>query len=98
MPDRRGRRTGFESTGDPGGIVPGPEEEKMLDGCDHCGTVMKRETRSGAADCPECGRTLRQVDDFEARVLGRERRIAEQFRRANRLQAVRDARRGLELL
>jgi hypothetical protein len=36
------------------------------------------------------------VDDFEARVLARERRIAAQFQRTNRLQHVRDARRRLE--
>jgi uncharacterized Zn finger protein (UPF0148 family) len=70
----------------------------MLDGCDHCGTVVKREARGQAVSCPGCGRSLRRVDDFEARVLARERRIAEQFRRTNRLQQVREARRGLELL
>jgi hypothetical protein len=68
----------------------------MMVGCDHCGTVVKREARSGV-NCPDCGRPLRPVDDFEARVLARERRIAEQFRRTNRLQQARDARRSLEL-
>lgn len=70
----------------------------MLDGCDHCGMVLKRDTLDRAVTCPGCGRSLRRVDDFEARVLARERRIAEQFRRTNRLQQVREARRGLELL
>ena len=70
----------------------------MLDGCDHCGTVVKREASNRVTNCPDCARPLRRVDDFEARVLARERRIAEQFRRTNRLQQVREARRGLELL
>jgi hypothetical protein len=38
---------------------------------------------------------LRAINDFEARVLNRERRIAEQFRRANRLAYTVDARRHL---
>jgi hypothetical protein len=57
--------------------------------------VVRRKAGEGA-DCPECGRPQRRVDDFEARVLARERRIAAQFQRTNRLQHVRDARRRLE--
>lgn len=56
----------------------------MLEGCDHCGTVRQRDDRI-PVNCPECGRPLRWIDLAEAQVLRRERRIAEQFRRANRL-------------
>jgi hypothetical protein len=68
----------------------------MLVGCEHCGMVVRRNAGGEGADCPECGRPQRQVDDFEARVLARERRIAAQFQRTDRLQQVRDARRRLE--
>lgn len=57
----------------------------MLEGCDHCGTVVRRQAWDASVNCPECGRPLRIVDDLEARVLTRERRIAEQFRRTNRI-------------
>jgi anti-anti-sigma factor len=67
---------------------------EMLEGCDHCGTIVRRGGHD-AVTCPECGRPLRAVDAFEARVLMRERRVAEQFRRANRLRRTADARRGL---
>jgi uncharacterized Zn finger protein (UPF0148 family) len=63
----------------------------MLKGCDHCGAVVGGETKNGVVDCAECGRPLRTIDDFEARILTRERRVAEQFRRVNRLRRVPDA-------
>jgi uncharacterized Zn finger protein (UPF0148 family) len=69
----------------------------MLDGCDHCGTVVRRQAKNATVNCPECGRPLRIVDDYEAQTLSRERRIAEQFRRANRLRSTVDARRWLGL-
>jgi hypothetical protein len=68
---------------------------EMLEGCDHCGTVVRRGAGHDAVTCPECGRPLRAVDAFEARVLMRERRVAEQFRRTNRLGGTAEARRGL---
>lgn len=60
----------------------------MLKGCEHCGVVVRRQPADAVVDCAECGRPLRTVDDYEARILARERRIAEQFRRANRLRRV----------
>jgi uncharacterized protein with PIN domain len=65
----------------------------MLRGCDHCGMVVRAKSRDEITRCPECGRALRAVDHSEARILARERRIAEQFRRADRLRPVTDARR-----
>jgi hypothetical protein len=62
----------------------------MLKGCDHCGAVVRRRTENAVVDCVECGRPLRRIDDFEARILARERRVAEQFRRANRLRRAAD--------
>jgi predicted nucleic acid-binding Zn-ribbon protein len=56
----------------------------MLEGCDHCGTVVEA-TQMALSACPECGRPLRPVDLAEAQVLRRERRIAGQFRRADRI-------------
>jgi predicted nucleic acid-binding Zn-ribbon protein len=67
----------------------------MLEGCDHCGYVKDEGSEHGVGNCPECGRPLRQIDAGEARVLSRERRIAEQFRRTSRLIQAVDARRGL---
>jgi hypothetical protein len=59
----------------------------MLEGCDHCGTVLNRDDPTPTSEnCPECGRPLRWIDLAEAQVLRRERRIAEQFRRADRLK------------
>jgi hypothetical protein len=69
----------------------------MLEGCDHCGNVEDGGLRLSAVTCPECGHPLRSVDPFEARVLSRERRIAEQFRRTNRLMQAVDARRALRM-
>jgi len=56
----------------------------MLEGCDHCGNVLQRGNET-SVNCPECGRPLRWIDLAEAQVLKRERRVAEQFRRATRL-------------
>jgi uncharacterized Zn finger protein (UPF0148 family) len=69
----------------------------MLEGCDHCGNVEDGGPKLGAVTCPECGHQLRSVDPFEARVLSRERRVAEQFRRTNRLMQAVDARRALRM-
>jgi uncharacterized Zn finger protein (UPF0148 family) len=69
----------------------------MLDGCDHCGTVLKKGPNRGSSTCPECGRPLRSVDAFEAKALARERRVAEQFQRVNRLTRTVEARRHLGL-
>ena len=68
----------------------------MLEGCDHCGTVLRR-TEDDAASCPECGRSMRTMDAYEAQVLARERRVAEQFRRTNRLRPAAEMGQGLRV-
>jgi ribosomal protein L34E len=67
----------------------------MQQGCDHCGTVVRRQSKDGPATCQDCGRPLRGLDPLEARTLVRERRIAEQFRRVARLQRTVEAGRAL---
>ena len=52
-----------------------------LKGCDHCGTVLRAATGVDPDRCDSCDRLMRRVDPAEARVLIREKRIAEQFRR-----------------
>jgi uncharacterized Zn finger protein (UPF0148 family) len=67
----------------------------MQQGCDHCGTVIGRQSNDGPVTCPDCGRPLRTLDPLEARILVRERRIAEQFRRVARVQRTVEADRAL---
>jgi hypothetical protein len=70
----------------------------MLEGCGHCGTVVRRGAWTEAANCPECDRPLQRIDAFEARILARERRIAEQFQRLNRLRPAAGVRPGVRTL
>jgi hypothetical protein len=72
-----------------------PEGDRMLEGCDHCGTVVREQDGSAPVNCHECGGPLRDISPFQARALLRERRIAEQFRRSARLAGTVGARRDL---
>lgn len=69
----------------------------ILKGCNHCGTVVQGRADDGAGNgtCRDCGGPLRNVNALEARMLARERRIAEQFRRVTQLERTVEAGRAM---